>query len=49
MTLDLIRMTLILIVGVFLLSIAFNVLFKIGVILLLALGILYLIRKVFFD
>lgn len=49
MTSDLLRTALVIIIVVFLLSIAFNVLFKIAVILLLALGILYLLRKVFFD
>jgi len=47
--LDLLKSALILIGIIFLLSYAFGFLFKVGIILLIALGILYLVKKVFFE
>ncbi len=49
MTLDLIKSFLILILLVFLFGFVFGILFKIGIILLIFLGVLYLIRKVFLE
>jgi len=46
---DIIKGILAIILIVFVFGFVFNILFKIGVILLIGLGILYLIRKVFID
>lgn len=49
MNLDLLKSALIIIAIIFLFGMLFSFLFKVGVILLIALGVLYLIKKVFFD
>ena len=46
---DLIKAVLILIAAIFLLSILFGFLFKVGVLLLIGLGIMYLVKRVFFE
>ncbi len=46
---DIIKGILAIILIVFVFGFVFNILFKIGIILLIGLGILYLIRKVFID
>lgn len=49
MNLDLLKSAVIIIVIVFLLGTVFSFLFKVGIILLIALGVLYLIKKVFLE
>jgi len=49
MTTELFKNLLIIIIAIFLFGIVFNLLFKVGLILLLALGILYLFKKVFAE
>lgn len=46
---DIIKAALILIIAVFLFGFVFGILFKVGIILLIALGILYLIKKIFVE
>ena len=46
---DLIKAALVLIAVVFLLSYLFGFLFKVGVLLLIGLGVLYLVKRVFFE
>lgn len=46
---DLIKGILAIILIVFVFGFVFSILFKIGIILLIGLGVLYLIRKVFID
>lgn len=46
---DIVKIFLAVIVAAFLLGFLFSFLFKVGIILLIGLGILYLFRKVFLD
>jgi len=49
MTNELLKNILIIIVAVFLFGIVFSFLFKVGVILLIGLGVLYLFKKIFVE
>lgn len=46
---DIFKLFIFIVVAAFLLGFVFSFLFKIGILLLIGLGVLYLIRKVFVD
>lgn len=46
---DVIKAAILIIVAVFLFGFLFSFLFKVGIILLIALGALYLIKKIFYE
>lgn len=46
---DVLKAVLLIIVAVFLFGFVFSFLFKVGIILLIALGVVYLIKKIFFE
>jgi len=49
MNLNVLKSALLIIAAIFLFGIIFSFLFKVGVILLIALGAMYLIKRIFFE
>ncbi|MEO1254507.1 MAG: hypothetical protein AAFY41_06430 [Bacteroidota bacterium] len=47
--LDILKAALVIIIAVFLFGFIFNFLFRVGIILLIALGAIYLVKKILFD